>query len=118
VTASYCAEVELSFISGDSIWYVGAMGKTVTISDDLAALLEARQREAGYPSLDAAAEAFISHGLVANTADDDHSMNYTDNELGRLIDEAEASGPVVGWDAAAVKADVLRRYAARRRGRE
>jgi hypothetical protein len=90
------------------------MSKTVTISDDLAALLEARQRLAGYPPLDATAEAFITHGLMANEADDDHSDGRTNAEFRVLLDEAEASGASVAWDAAAVKAEVLRRYAAGR----
>ncbi len=91
------------------------MAKTVTISDDLAALLEARRRTAGYPSLDATAEAFITQGLAANDASDDHSAGYTDDQLRALIDEGEASGPVVDWNGAVVKAEVLRRYAMRGR---
>lgn len=50
------------------MWYRSLMTRTVTISDDLAALLEQRRREKGYPSLDATAEAFIARGLVANDA--------------------------------------------------
>jgi len=91
------------------------MGKTVMISDDLAALLEVRRKEAGYPSLDATAEALIAQGLIADDASDDHSDGRSDDELRGLVDDAEASGPEVAWDAAAVKAEVLRRYAARRR---
>jgi len=89
------------------------MGKTVTISDDLAALLEARRKEAGYPSLDATAEAFIAQGLIASDSSDDHSDGRTVEEQRGLIDDAEASGPMAAWDGAAVKAEVLRRYAAR-----
>lgn len=91
------------------------MGKTVTISDDLAALLEARRKEAGYPSLDATAEAFIAQGLIASDSGDDHSDGRSSEELRALIDDAEASGSDVDWDSAAVKAEVLRRYAARGR---
>ena len=91
------------------------MGKTVTISDDLAALLEARRSEAGYPSLDATAEAFIAQGLIASDSSDDHSDGRTAEELRALIDDAEASGPTTQWDGAAVKAEVLRRYAVRGR---
>lgn len=61
------------------------MSKSVTISDSLAALVEAHRRAAGLA---------------------------TDEELRALIDEADASGPAALWDAAAVKAEVLRRYAA------
>lgn len=92
------------------------MSKTVTISDDLAALLAARQRRMGYPSLDATVEAIIAHGLAADDANDDHAAGCSDDELRSLIDAAETSGPAVAWDAAAAKAEVLRRYAAR--GRE
>lgn len=88
------------------------MTKTLTISDDLAELIEARRRAAGYSSLDAAAEALITHGLVADAADD-HNAGYSDDELRALINEAEASGPSEPWDAAKAKAEVLRRYAQR-----
>jgi hypothetical protein len=76
-------------------------------------LLEARRKEIGYPSLDATAEAFIAHGLIANELSDDHSDGRAPEELRALVDEAEASAPEVAWDGAAVKAEVLRRYAAR-----
>jgi hypothetical protein len=89
------------------------MGKTVTISDDLAALLEARQKEVGYASLDETAEAFIAYGLVANDANDDQSDGFTDDALKALIDEGENSGNTVAWDSAKVRAEVLRRYAKR-----
>jgi hypothetical protein len=91
------------------------MSKTVMISDELAALLEMRRKEAGYPSLDATAEALIAQGLIANDPSDDHSDGRSDDELRTLLDESEASGPEIVWDAAAVRAEVLRRYAARGR---
>ena len=90
------------------------MSKTVTISDDLAALVEARRRAAGQPTIDAAAEALIAHGLIAD-AEGDHSVGRSDEELRALIDEAEASGPAEQWDAASARAEALRRYAARRK---
>lgn len=96
------------------ICYCSAVGKTVTISDDLAALLEARSKQAGYSSLDAAAEAYIVHGLAADDGTDDHSAGYSDVELRTLIDDAEASGTAEPFDMKAVKAEVLRRYAALR----
>jgi hypothetical protein len=89
------------------------MGKTVTISDDLAVLLEARRKEAGYPSLDATAEALIAQGLIADDLGDDHSDGRSQEELRALIDDAEASGPEAPWGGAAVRPQVLRRYAAR-----
>jgi hypothetical protein len=90
------------------------MTKTVTISDDLAALIEARQRASGHPTFESAAEALIAQGLVAE-ADGDHSAGRSDDELRALIDEAEASGDAEPWDAAVARAEALRRYAARRR---
>jgi hypothetical protein len=90
------------------------MSKTVTISDDLAALVEARRRAAGLDTIDAAAEALITSGLIASAAEDDHSLGRRDDELRALIDEADASGPVEPWDAAVARAEVLRRYAALR----
>jgi hypothetical protein len=86
----------------------------VTISDNLAALVEARRRAAGFPTIDAAAENLITHGLIVAAAEDDHALGCSDEELRALIDEADASGPAEPWDAAAVKAEVLRRYAALR----
>lgn len=47
--------------------------------------------------------------------DPDHATGRSDDELRALVAEADASGPAVPWDAAAVKAEVLRRHAARRR---
>jgi hypothetical protein len=89
------------------------MSKTVSISDDLARLLEERRKAGGYPSLDAAAEAYISHGLIANDLRDDHADGYSDDELRALIDAAETSGPETTWNAADVKQEILRRYNSR-----
>jgi hypothetical protein len=90
------------------------MTKRVTISDELAALLEARRRQAGFGTLDAAAESILVQGLAADEGD--HSAGYSAEELRRLIDEAEESGAPAAWDAAAARAEVLRRYSALRRG--
>ena len=87
------------------------MSKTVIVSDNLAALVEAPRRAAGFATIDAAAEELITHGLIVATAAVDHSLGRSDGELRALIDEADASGPAEPWDAAAVKAEVLRRYA-------
>jgi hypothetical protein len=64
------------------------MGKTVTISDDLAVLLEAHRKEAGYASLDATAEALIAQGLIADDLGDDHSEGRSLEQLRDLIDDA------------------------------
>jgi hypothetical protein len=86
------------------------MSRTVKISDDLAVLVEARRRATGLATMDAAAEALITQGLIADAAED-HSLGRSVEELRALVDEADASGPAEPWDAAAVKAEVLRRYA-------
>jgi|CXWL01.1.fsa_nt_gi hypothetical protein len=90
------------------------MTKTVTISDELAALIEARRQSSGHPTMDAAAEALIARALVTE-AEEDHSAGRSDGELRALVDEADASGDVEAWDSAAARVEALRRYASRRR---
>ena len=58
---------------------------TVTISDDLAARLEARRARAGLGSLDAAAEALIVLGLAADDVGEGADVRA-------LVEEAEADG--------------------------
>ncbi|MFM9862371.1 MAG: hypothetical protein ACKVRO_02080 [Micropepsaceae bacterium] len=86
--------------------------RVITISDDLAELVSERQQKFGYATLDAAAAALISEGLVASEGED-HSAGRSDDELRRAIDDADASGPAETWNAATARAEVLRRYAAR-----
>ena len=90
------------------------MSKTVLISDDVAALLEKQRKLDGLPSLDAAAEAYIIHGLLADGPEDDHSDGRSVDELRALIQEAYDSGPAEPWDAEEMKAEVRRRYAERK----
>ncbi len=85
----------------------------IAISDGLAALLETRRDQAGYPSIEAAAEAAIARGLESTGFDEDHAFPFSDDELRALLAEADASGPPEVWDAAAVRSEVLGRYAAR-----
>ncbi len=61
------------------------MTTTVTISDDLAARLEARRVKAGLATLDQAAEALIALGLSADDADEG-------SDVRALVEEAEADG--------------------------
>lgn len=82
----------------------------ITVADDLAELVLDRQRRHGYATPDAAAAVLISEGLAR---EEDHSAGRTDEELRRLIDEADASGPVEEWNPATARAEVLRRYLAR-----
>lgn len=84
----------------------------ITISDDLAAVLEERREQGGFPTLDAVAEAAIAKGIAAL---DDHADGRGESDLRAFIDAADASGAEIVWDAAAVKAEVLRRYAERSR---
>lgn len=89
------------------------MTKTVTISDDLALLLEERAKRDGYSTLDAAVEALLAHGLVADDLEDDHLDGRSIGETRLLIAEAENSGPEAPWDATEMRREVLRRYAER-----
>jgi hypothetical protein len=61
------------------------MSTTLTISDDLAARLEARRASAGLASLDAAAEALLVIGLAAEAPAEGADVRT-------LVDEAEADG--------------------------
>jgi len=87
------------------------MTKTVTISENLAALLAERARADGYSSLDAAAEALISKGLIADDPGDDHSDGRSVEDLRALIGEADASGNAVSIGPGDLRAEILRRHA-------
>jgi hypothetical protein len=89
------------------------MSIVITISDSLALALERKRQEAGFDSLDAAAEALLAGAMAADDADLS-GLGYTDGELRALIAEGEASGPALAWDAAAVEKEVRLRFAARR----
>lgn len=89
------------------------MSKTVTISDDLAELLDERRKQRGFASIDEAAEALIAQSLIMDDPEDDHSGGYTTDELRALIDEADADGEEVEWDPATFRQEILRRYAQR-----
>jgi hypothetical protein len=86
---------------------------TVTISKELAALVKERQKKAGFPNINEAAAALIADGLLARRVDEDHSAGLSDDELRKLLDDAETSGPAEQWNAAAVRKEVRRRHAAR-----
>jgi hypothetical protein len=61
------------------------MTTTLTISDDLAARLEARRASAGLATLDAAAEALLAIGLAAESPSEGADVRA-------LVEEAEADG--------------------------
>ncbi len=82
----------------------------MTISDELAAALEAMRQEAGLPSIDAVAEVLLVDAIAAADGND---LCLSTEALSALILEAETSGPAEPWDARAVREEVLRRYAAR-----
>lgn len=86
------------------------MTKQVAISDDLAELLEARRKEDGLPTLDAAAEQAIRQGLAND------ETPYTVEELRALIAEADASGPAEPWDAKSFREEILSAYDAQKVG--
>jgi hypothetical protein len=91
------------------------MSVTVTISNDLAALLEERRKEEGLVSLDAAVEKLLAYALAVDDGEEDDLYGYNVEELRALIAEADASGPAEPWDGKAVREEVLRRYAERSR---
>lgn len=88
---------------------------TVTISDELAKLVKDRQRRLGLASADDAAASLISEGLRAERLGEDHSAGLSDDDLRKLLDEAEQSGPAEPWDARAVRDEVLSRASTQRK---
>jgi hypothetical protein len=93
--------------------YSRRMSTVITISDTLAQALERKRQEAGFDSLDAAAEALLASAISVDETDAS-GLGYTDDELRALIAEGEGSGPITTWDPAAVKKEVHSRFAARR----
>jgi hypothetical protein len=81
---------------------------TVTISEELAQLVRERQTRAGLSTPDAAAAAMIAEGALAQRLEED---DFSDDELRRLIDEADASGPTETWDAKAMRDEARRGFA-------
>jgi hypothetical protein len=89
------------------------MSTTLTISDELAAALEAKRKQAGIPTIDAAAELLLADATDGD-ASDAGDLGLSEDALRALIAEGEASGPVVAWDAQSVREEIRRRFAARR----
>jgi hypothetical protein len=89
------------------------MSTTLTISDELAAALEARRERAGMPTLDAAAEALLADAIALEAGDAD-GLGLSDEGLRALIAEGETSGPAEPWDAEAAREAVRSRFASRR----
>ncbi|MFM9864313.1 MAG: hypothetical protein ACKVRO_11970 [Micropepsaceae bacterium] len=88
------------------------MSTTLTISDELAAALEAKRKQAGMPTIDAAAEALLEDAIASDLSDA-ADFGLSQEALRALILEGEASGPTVPWDAKAARDEVRRRFAAR-----
>lgn len=95
--------------------YSKPMSTTVTISDALAAALEARRKAAGIPTIDAAAEFLLADAIEVDASDLD-AFGLSDEALRALIAEGEASGPPADWDPQAVRDEVRRRFSARTSG--
>lgn len=89
------------------------MSTTLTISDELAAALEAKRKQAGMPTIDEAAEVLLADAIALDTADD---LGLSEEALRALIAEGEASGPTALWDAQAARVEVRNRFAARKNG--
>jgi hypothetical protein len=86
------------------------MSRTLKISDELAAALEAKRKQADMPSIDAAAEALLADALALDAGNADN-LGLSDEVLRALIAEGEASGPTVPWDHQADFDEVRRRFA-------
>jgi hypothetical protein len=67
------------------------MSIVITISDSLALALERKRQEAGFDSLDAAAEALLAGAMAADDADLS-GLGYTDGELRAYILNAAGVG--------------------------
>jgi len=91
------------------------MTMTLTISDELAEALEAKRKQAGISTIDAAAEALLADAIQADASDIDE-LGLSEEALRELIAEGEASGATIAWDASAVRDEVHRRFAARKSG--
>jgi hypothetical protein len=88
------------------------MSTTLTISDELAAALEAKRSESGLSSIDAAAEVILADAILASDGDAG-DFGLSQESLRVFVAEGEASGPLVEWDAAAAREEIRRRFAAR-----
>jgi hypothetical protein len=87
------------------------MSRTLTISDELAAALEAKRQQADMPSIDVAAEVLLADALALDSENFD-DLGLSVEALRAFIAEGEASGPAVPWDPEADFAEVRRRFAA------
>jgi hypothetical protein len=86
------------------------MTTTLTISDELAAVLEAKRKQTGMPTIDEAAEVLLADAIAADASDLDE-LGLSPEALGKLIAAGEASGPALPWDSTAVRDEVRRRFA-------
>lgn len=85
------------------------MTTTLTISDTLAAALEARREADGFTSLNEAAEALLQQALAPDPPG--FLDGYPIEELRALIQEAEDSGPAEDFDMRELR-EFARAYAA------
>lgn len=90
---------------------------TVTISEELAELIERQQHDGGHPTLDDAVTELISLGLAVAIQKDEPDDGYSTEELADLLREGDESGPAVPWNPDEVRAEIQRRYLARTRSK-
>jgi hypothetical protein len=89
------------------------MTTTLTISDELAAALEAKRQQAGIPTIDAAAETLLADAIESDVSDLD-DLGLSEEVLRNLIADGEASGATIAWDAKAAREEIRRRFAERK----
>ncbi len=92
-------------------YYFRAMSRTLTISDELAAALEAKRQQADMPSIDVAAEMLLADALAADSENLD-DLGLSVEGLRAFIAEGLASGPAEPWDPDADFDEIRRRFAA------
>jgi hypothetical protein len=92
---------------------LGFMSTTLTISAEMAAALEAKRKQAGLPTIDAAAQFLLACTIEADTSDA-ANLGLSEEALQALIAEDEASGPAVAWNGEAVRDEVRQRFASRK----
>jgi len=87
------------------------MSRTLTISDELAAALEAKRQQADMPSIDVAAELLLADALALDS-ENLEDLGLSVEALRAFIAEGEASGPAEPWNPEKDFDEVRRRFAA------
>jgi hypothetical protein len=87
------------------------MSRTLTISDELAAALEAKRQQADMPSIDVAAEVLLADALALDSENFD-DLGLSVEAMRAYIAEGLASGPAERWDPEAAREEARRHFAA------